>query len=139
MVDTCSFCFIVKRTHTGQYSYEQCPFKGGKIYKNTKKPSLYSQSLFLFIHKTPVIQNHPTTREIKGLLRPRLTSTGITVYFYMSSSLINILQIQRQSFKHSIQEDIMGNNYIFVMLWNLSVISQWIFPQCLFFYFWRKI
>ena len=34
-------------------------------------------------------------------------------------------------------EDIMENNYVFVMLWNLGVNSRWIFPQC-FFYFWRK-
>ena len=30
-------------------------------------------------------------------------------------------------------EDIFENNYMFVMLWNLSVISHWIFPQCFFF------
>ena len=29
-------------------------------------------------------------------------------------------------------EDIMENNYVFVMLWNLSVISHLIFPQCSF-------
>ena len=32
---------------------------------NTKKSSLYSQSLLIFIHKTPVAESHPTTREIK--------------------------------------------------------------------------
>ena len=30
-------------------------------------------------------------------------------------------------------EDIMENNYMFVMIWNLSVFSHWIFPQCFFF------
>ena len=29
--------------------------------------------------------------------------------------------------------DIMKSNYMFVMLWNLSVISHLIFPQCFFF------
>ena len=29
-------------------------------------------------------------------------------------------------------EDIMENDYTFVMLWNLSIINHWIFPQCLF-------
>ena len=29
-------------------------------------------------------------------------------------------------------EDIMGNNYMLVMLWNLSVIGHLIFPQCFF-------
>ena len=36
-------------------------------------------------------------------------------------------------------EDIMENNYMFVMLWNLSVISHWIFPQYIFFFFLRQI
>ena len=46
---------------------------------------LYSQGLLIFIHKTPVVENHPTTREIRELLRPRST---MTVHFYMNSSLI---------------------------------------------------
>ena len=39
-----------------------------KFYKNTKKSSLYSQSLLIFIHKTLVVKNHPTTGEIRELL-----------------------------------------------------------------------
>ena len=69
---------------------------GRKFYKNTKKSSLYSYSLFIFILKTPVIENHPTTKEIRELILPRLTPTGITVYFYISSSLIYILEIHRR-------------------------------------------
>ena len=73
---------------------------GRKLYKkNTIKSSLYSQSLLIFIHETPVVENHPTTREIRELLRPRLTLTGITVYFYMSSSPIYILDIHRKKFE----------------------------------------
>ena len=37
---------------------------GQKIYKNTKKSSLYSQSLLFFIHKTPVVESHLSTSEI---------------------------------------------------------------------------
>ena len=65
--------------------------------------SLYTQSLLIFVHKTPVVESHPTTREIKDLLWLRSTLTGNTVYFYMSSSLIYILKINRRSFKHSIR------------------------------------
>ena len=57
---------------------------GRKFYKNTKKSYLYSQSLLIFIHKPPVFENHPTTREITDLLRPRSTPTGNTVQIYMS-------------------------------------------------------
>ena len=73
---------------------------GRKFYKNTQKSSLYSQSILIFIHKPPAVESHPTTREIRYLLRPRSTLTENTVYFYMSSSLI---YIHRQSFKHSVQ------------------------------------
>ena len=86
--------------------YNMAKFKGGpsqilgrNFTKNTKKSSVYSQRLLLFIHKTPVVKNHPTTRKIRQLLRPRSTPTGIMVYFYMSSSLIYILQIHRRTFQ----------------------------------------
>ena len=72
---------------------------GQKFYKNNKKSSLYSQSLLIFIKKTPVDESHPTTREIRELLWPRSTLTGITVYFYISSILIYILQIHRWKFQ----------------------------------------
>ena len=77
---------------------------GRKLYKNTKKSSLYSQSLLIFIYETTIVESHLTTREIRDLLRPRSTQTGSKVYFfYMSSSLIYILKIHRRSFKHSVQ------------------------------------
>ena len=63
-------------------------FKGGlqilgqNIYINTKKSSLYSQSLLFFIHKTPVVESHPTTSKIRDLLRPRSTPTRNTVYSF---------------------------------------------------------
>ena len=44
---------------------------GRKFYKNTKKSSLYSQSRLISIHKTQVVESHPTTTEIRDLLRPR--------------------------------------------------------------------
>ena len=53
--------------------------------------------------KNPVVENHPTRKEIKDLLPPRSTPTGNTVYFHMSSSLIYILEIHRRSFKHNIR------------------------------------
>ena len=96
--------------------------RGTKILQ-TEKSSLYSQSLLVFIHKTPVVETHPTTREIRDLLR-----TG---------------RHQQETDKASniaFDEDIMENNYMFVMmLRNLSVISHWVFPQFFFYNFWREI
>ena len=72
-------------------------FKGGpsdlgrKFCKNTEKSSVYSQTLLIFIYKTGVVENHPATAAIIELIRPRSRPTGITVYFYISSSLIYIL------------------------------------------------
>ena len=43
---------------------------GRKFYKNTRISSLYSPSLLIFSHKTPVVESHPTRREIRELLRP---------------------------------------------------------------------
>ena len=71
---------MVRETHT---LHPMTEFKGGpsdlgmKISKNTIKSSLYSQSLLIFIHKAHVVENHPTTREIKNLLWPRLTRQSI--------------------------------------------------------------
>ena len=59
---------------------------GQNICQNTKKSSLYSQNLFIFIHRNPVVERHPITREIRDLLWPRSTPSGNTVYFYMSST-----------------------------------------------------
>ena len=38
---------------------------GRKFCKNTEISSLYPQSLLVFIHKTPVVEKHPITREIR--------------------------------------------------------------------------
>ena len=50
-----------------------------KFYKNTKKSFLYSQGLLSFIYKIELVENHPTTGEIRELLRPRSTPTEISL------------------------------------------------------------
>ena len=67
---------------------------GRKFYKNTKKSSLYSKSLLIFIHRTPLVKRHPITRVIRDLLWPMSTPMRNTVYFYVSSSFIYTLKIQ---------------------------------------------
>ena len=46
---------------------------------------------------------------------------------------IDVLLMKPEGHRPMRCEDIMENNYMFVMLWNLSVISHWIFPKCSFF------
>ena len=48
---------------------------GQKFQKNTKKSPLYSQSLLIFIHKTPV-ERHPITREIKRFTTAKVDTDG---------------------------------------------------------------
>ena len=84
----------------------------------------------IFIYKTSVVESHPTARKIRDLLQPRSTPTGNMIYFYIEQ--LGRLHTANTSNVAS-NEDIMENNYIFVMLWNLSVISHWIFSQCFFF------
>ena len=106
------------------------------LQKNPKKSSLYPQSLSIFIHKTPVVGNHLATREIRELLRPRSTPMGITVYFYEQLAQLYTGNTQKKVSNKASDEDTMENNYIFVMLSNLSVISHFDFPKmCCFFFF----
>ena len=53
------------------------------------------------------------------------------VYFYISSLLIYWKYTDEAS-NIAFKEDIMENNYMFIILVNLSVISHWIFPQYFF-------
>ena len=43
---------------------------------------------------------------------------------------VHTANIQKKLSNIPSDEDIMKNDYIFVMLWNLSDISHLIFPQC---------
>ena len=69
--------------------------------KNTKKSSLYSQSLLTFIPKTPVVENHPTRGEISDSLQTRSTPTGNMVNFYLSSSFA-YWKYTEESFNHGV-------------------------------------
>ena len=68
------------------------PLKGGpsdlgtKILQNTKKSSVYSQSLLIFIYRAPVVERRPITREIRNWLTP----TRNTVYFYIHEQLVHL-------------------------------------------------
>ena len=98
------FCFFDSQSKHFPISLKVAlQIMGRKFYKSTIKASLYSQSLLIFTHKTPAAESHPTTRQIRDLLWPRLTPMGITDYLYLSSALIYRLKIHRRSFKHSVR------------------------------------
>ena len=81
---------------------------GQKFYKNTKKSSIYSQSLLLFIHKTPVVENHLTTEEIKRFTTARvdtdgkLTPTENSLFLHKQLAHLHTGNTTVESFKHSI-------------------------------------
>ena len=112
---------------------------GRKFYKNTKKSSLYSQSLLIFIHKILVVEKHPTKWEIRDLLLPRSTPTGIMVYFfYEKLAHLHTANTQKKVSNIACNEDIMGNNYMLVML-RIQASFVTSFSHNAFFYFWCKI
>ena len=49
---------------------------GRKFYKITKKSSLYSQSILIFIHRTPVDERHPITRQTSTNFAAKLQQKG---------------------------------------------------------------
>ena len=111
---------------------------GRKLYKNTKKSSLYPQSLSIFIHKTPVVENHPTTGEITEITTAQVDTDGNhSLFLHEQLVYLHTGNKQKKVSNIASDEDIMEN--MFVILWNLSVISHVIFPQCSIFYFWPEI
>ena len=73
-----------------------------------------SEENSIFIQKTPEVENHRTTGESKELLRPRSTPTGITVYFYMSSSAhLHTGNTQKKVSNKVSYKDIMETNYVY--------------------------
>ena len=111
---------------------------GQKFYKITKKSSSYSQSLVLFIHKTTVVENHPTTRETRDLLRPRSRHRReIQSIFTWAVRSFTYWKYTDEASNIASDEEIIENDYTFVMLSNLRIISHLIFHNA--FFFWHKI
>ena len=77
---------------------------GRKFYKNTEKSSLYSQSLLIFVHKTAVVETHPTTKEIKRFTTVQVDTDGKHgLFLHEQLAHLHVLEIHRRSFKHSIR------------------------------------
>ena len=87
----------------------------------------------IFIHKTPVVESHPTTREIKRFTMAQVhTDRKHGLFIYEQHAHLHTENTQKKVSNIASDEDIIENNYMFVMLYNLSVISHWIFPECFF-------
>ena len=87
----------------------------------------------IFIHKTPVVENHPTTREIKRITTAQVDIDGNHgLFLHEQLSHLHTGNTQKKVSNIVSNEDIMENNHMFAMLWNLSVISHLIFQQCCF-------
>ena len=115
---------------------------GRKFYTNAKKLSLYSQSLLVFIYKTAVVENHPTTREIRELLWPRSTprgNHGSFLHEQLAHLLTSTENTQKKVSNMASDEDIMENNQMFVILWNFQLDFPIILSYNNFFDFWREI
>ena len=94
---------------------------GRKFSKNTKKSSIYSQSILIFIHKTPTVEIRQQEK-LENYYGPGLFLHEQLAHLHTGNT--------QESFKHSSNEDIM--EIISCLLWNLSVLSHLIYPQCCF-------
>ena len=74
-----------------------------KFYKNTRKSSLYSKSLLIYNDKTPVVENHPTTREIKRFTMAQVDTDGKRSLF-LREQLVHLHTGNTQTkLKHSVR------------------------------------
>ena len=90
---------------------------GRKFYKHTKKSFLYSQSLLIFIHKTQVVEKHPTTGEIRELLLTRSTLMGNhSLFLHEQLTHLHTGNTRKKVSKIASDEDIVENNYMYVIL-----------------------
>ena len=109
------------------YNLQQCikggpsnPKLGRKFYKNTNKSSFCSHSLLIFIHKTPVVQNHPTTGEIRELLRLQVdTDKNHGLFLHEQLVHLHTGNTQKKVSNVASDEDIMENNYMFMLCYGI--------------------
>ena len=94
----------------------------------------------MFINKTPAAESHPTAIEMRDLPWSQVDPNGkhdLFLHEQLGHLHTEYTQTKLQS-NIAFDEDIMENYYMFVMLWNLSVISHLIFPQCFFLFLGAK-
>ena len=85
--------------------------------KIKKKNILLLPSLIIFIHKTPVIENHQTTGEIRELLQLRSTLDGNhNLFLHEQLAHLHTGNTQKKVSNIASDENIMENNYMIVML-----------------------
>ena len=82
----------------------------------------------IFIHKTLVVKSHPKTRAIRELLGPRSTPGKHGLFLHEQIAHLHAGNTQQKVLKIVSDEDIIENNDMFVMFWNLSVISHLFYP-----------
>ena len=84
-----------------------------------------------------MVENHPTTGEIRELLRLSVDNDGNNgLFLHEQLAHLHTGNSQKKVSKIASDEDIMENNMMLVMLWNLSVFSHLILA--LFFLFLAK-
>ena len=109
---------------------------GWHFTKIVKKSPL---SLLIFIHRTSVVERHPITRELDIYYGRGWHHRETRSIFTWAARSFTHWKYTDEPSNIAVDEDIMENNCM-LMLWNLSVIRHWSFPQYFFFFnFWRQI
>ena len=86
----------------------------------------------MFIHKTLVVKNRMTTGEIrdKFTMAQVYTNGNHSLFLHEQLTQLHTANTWRKLSNIASAEDIMQNDYMFVILFNLNVISHLIFLQC---------
>ena len=89
---------------------------GRKFYKNTKNNLCTPKAFLIFIHKTPVVENHVTTREIRRVVLAQVDTYGNhCLFLHEQLAHLHAGNTQRKVSHIASDEDIVENNYIFVI------------------------
>ena len=84
---------------------------GRTFYKNTKKTSLYSQRILIFIHKTPVVKNHLTNRRNKRITTTQVNTDGNHgLFLHEQLTHLHTGNTQKKVLDIASEEDIMEND-----------------------------
>ena len=106
---------------------------GRKFYKNTKKIILTLPKPFNF-HSYNSSSRKPSDNKRKLRIPAAQVDIGWNHGLFLHEQLAHLHtgNKQKRASKIAFDEDIIENNYMFVVLWNLNVICHLVFPQCCF-------
>ena len=109
---------------------------GGQFTGGVHTPNQFVHEIVSLLPCSPVLPRHTLLivyffKELISSLT-NATSEFSTLWLYEQLAHLHVRNTQKKVSNIASDEDIMENNYMIVMLWNLSITSHLIFQQCFF-------